>query len=120
MLGYMIGHTRESRTVYLSLVPVVVGVVIASGAEVRTPGSGVLCAFDVHCCCCLCMLQCLSGLHAFQQQAGQPWNICRTLQLQTNKTHHQLTPQLPRHPLRSPCSTCWALWRQSRRPRRVR
>lgn len=36
LLGYMIGHQRESRTVYLSLVPVVVGVVIASGAEVRT------------------------------------------------------------------------------------
>ena len=35
LLGYMIGHQRESRTVYLSLVPVVVGVVIASGAEVR-------------------------------------------------------------------------------------
>lgn len=33
LLGYMIGHQRESRTVYLSLVPVVVGVVIASGAE---------------------------------------------------------------------------------------
>ena len=38
LLGYMIGHQRESRTVYLSLVPVVVGVVIASGAEVRTRG----------------------------------------------------------------------------------
>lgn len=34
----MIGHQRESRTVYLSLVPVVVGVVIASGAEVRMRG----------------------------------------------------------------------------------
>jgi hypothetical protein len=33
MLGYMIMQQRESRTVYLSLVPVVVGVVIASGAE---------------------------------------------------------------------------------------
>lgn len=40
LLGYMIGHQRESRTVYLSLVPVVVGVVIASGAEVRSCACG--------------------------------------------------------------------------------